>query len=52
VELAEPRNERSPLLWTGAENGKPARFASEPLAGWWRRFVSALLGVLAPEEML
>jgi putative cardiolipin synthase len=52
VVLADPRNERSPLVWTGEENGKPARFTSEPLAGWWRRFVSALLGALAPEEML
>jgi putative cardiolipin synthase len=52
VELVAPRNERSPLVWTGSENGKPASFTSEPLAGWWRRFVSALLGALAPEEML
>jgi putative cardiolipin synthase len=50
--LAEPRNERSPLGWTGEENGKPVTFTSEPLAGWWRRIVSALLGALAPEEML
>lgn len=40
------------LVWTGDEQGKPARFTSEPLAGGWRRFVSALLGALAPEEML
>lgn len=52
VALADARNERSPLVWTGHENGKPASFTSEPLAGWWRRFVSALLGALAPEEML
>lgn len=52
VTLAEPRNERSPLLWSGAENDKPVTFTSEPLAGWWRRIVSALLGALAPEEML
>ncbi|MEX2198103.1 MAG: phospholipase D family protein [Burkholderiales bacterium] len=52
VTLAEPRDERAPLVWTGDEQGKPARFTTEPLAGWWRRFVSALLGALAPEEML
>lgn len=52
VALAAPGDERSPLVWTGEENGKPARFTSEPLAGWWRRIVSALLGALAPEEML
>lgn len=52
VALAEPRNERSPLVWTGDEQGKPVSFTTEPLAGWWRRFVSALLGALAPEEML
>jgi putative cardiolipin synthase len=52
VALQRPGNERSPLVWTGEESGKPARFTSEPLAGWWRRFVAALLGTLAPEEML
>jgi len=52
VALADPRNERSPLGWTGEENGKPVSFTSEPLAGWWRRFVSTVLGALAPEEML
>jgi putative cardiolipin synthase len=52
VELARRGDERSPLVWTGEENGKPVSFTSEPLAGWWRRFVSALLGALAPEEML
>jgi putative cardiolipin synthase len=52
VALQKPGDERSPLVWTGEESGKPARFTSEPLAGWWRRFVAALLGTLAPEEML
>jgi putative cardiolipin synthase len=52
VALAKPGDEGSPLAWTGEEDGKPVSFTSEPLAGWWRRFVSVLLGSLAPEEML
>jgi len=52
VELTEPGNENAPLAWTGLEGGKPMRYTSEPLAGWWRRFISSVLGMLAPEEML
>ena len=52
VELTEPGNENAPLSWTGREEGKLVRYASEPLASWWRRVVSGLLGALAPEEML
>jgi len=52
VELTEPGNENAPLSWTGREEGKLVRYTSEPLASWWRRIVSELLGALAPEEML
>jgi len=52
VELAEPGNETAPLVWTGDEAGMVVRYTSEPLASWWRRAVSALLGALAPEELL
>jgi putative cardiolipin synthase len=52
VELSEPGNENAPLAWTGEEDGKPVRYTSEPLASWWRRFISSVLGALAPEEML
>ena len=52
VELTEPGNENAPLAWTGREEGEPVRYSSEPLASWWRRFISSLLGMLAPEEML
>jgi putative cardiolipin synthase len=52
VELTEPGNENAPLVWTGKEDGKPVRYSSEPLASWWRRFVSSVLGALAPEELL
>ncbi len=52
VELSEPGNENAPLAWSGEEDGKPVRYTSEPLAGWWRRFISSVLGALAPEEML
>jgi len=52
VELTEPGNEHAPLVWAGHEEGKLVRYTSEPLASWWRRIVSGLLGALAPEELL
>ena len=52
VELTEPGNENAPLSWVGREEGRLVRYDSEPLASWWRRFVSAVLGALAPEELL
>jgi putative cardiolipin synthase len=52
VELTEPGNENAPLSWTGREEGKLVRYDSEPLASWWRRFLSGVLGALAPEELL
>ena len=52
VELTEPGNENAPLSWTGREEGKLVRYTSEPLASGWQRFISIVLGALAPEEML
>jgi putative cardiolipin synthase len=52
VELAEPGNENSALAWVGQEEGKLVRYTSEPLAGWWQRLASSVLGALAPEELL
>lgn len=52
VELAESGNAQSTLVWRGERDGKPVLFENEPLAGWWRRFVSGVLGALAPEELL
>ena len=52
VELTEPGNENAPLAWIGHEEGKVVRYSGEPLASWWRRVVSGLLGALAPEELL
>jgi putative cardiolipin synthase len=52
VELAETGNENAPLAWIGHEAGKVVRYTGEPLASWWRRVVSGLLGALAPEELL
>lgn len=52
VELAEPGDALAPLVWIGEERGQEVRYTAEPLAGWWRRFTSSLLGALAPESML
>ena len=52
VSLDEPGNAKAPLHWDGVENDQPVRYASEPLASLWRRWVTRLLGVLAPEELL
>jgi hypothetical protein len=52
VELTEPGNEHAPLAWFGSEEGRLVRYADEPLASWWRRSISGLLGALAPEDLL
>jgi putative cardiolipin synthase len=51
-ELTTPGDPDSPLEWTGREDGRLQRYASEPRTGWWRRFVSGLLGALVPEDLL
>ena len=52
VELTEPTDEQSALAWIGREHNRPVRYTSEPLASWWRRLVSGVLGALLPEELL
>lgn len=52
VELIESGKVHSALFWFGEEAGQPVRYDNEPLASWWRRIFSALLGALAPEELL
>lgn len=52
VSLAEPGNATAPLHWDGVENDQPVRYEVEPLASLWRRWVTGLLGALAPEELL
>ena len=52
VQLAEAGNPAAPLVWLGEEEGRPVHLEDEPLASWWRHFVSGLLGALAPEELL
>lgn len=52
VSLDEPGNAKAALHWDGVEDDQPVRYASEPLASLWRRWVTWLLGALAPEELL
>ena len=52
VELAAPDTGHATLAWTGLEDGKPVRHIDEPMASWWQRVVSGMLGALAPEELL
>ena len=52
VELTKAGDEHAPLVWIGREKDEWVRYTSEPLASGWRRFVSRLLGALAPEELL
>jgi len=52
VELSKSGDENSPLAWIGHDKGEEVRYTSEPLASWWRRILSGLLGALAPEELL
>ena len=52
VELAEASDENAPLVWTTEDAGKPERYTSEPLTGFWRRAAAAVLGLFAPDDML
>lgn len=52
VELSEPGNPASALVWTGREDGKVLHHSSEPLARWWQHLAAGVLGILVPEEML
>ena len=52
VDLDEPGDANASLHWDAIENGRPVRYSSEPLASLWRRWVTRLLGALAPEELL
>ena len=51
-ELTRPGDAGAPLAWIGREDDMLVRYTSEPLASWWQRLASGLLGVLVPEELL
>lgn len=40
------------LEWVTEENGREARYDSEPLASRWKRFMSSVPSVLVPEDLL
>ena len=52
VVLSEPGQARSALLWITEEGGKEGRYRHDPLTGVWRRLVSKLLELVAPEDLL
>ena len=52
VSRAGPPGEPAQLVWITEEAGKEVRYEQEPLAGFWRRLLSKLLGTFAPEELL
>lgn len=52
VTLSVAGDAGSALVWTGEKDGKPERYGSEPLAGFWRRAAAAILGMFAPDDML
>jgi putative cardiolipin synthase len=52
VTLSSPGDSASPLVWTGEEDGVEVRHDGEPGTGPWRRFVAAILRLVAPEELL
>ena len=51
VRLARTGQDQTEIVWITEENGKEVRYDREP-AGFWRRFLSQLLGIFAPEELL
>jgi hypothetical protein len=42
----------TPVFWIGRDDDQLERYIGEPLASWWQRIVSGLLGVLVPEGLL
>ena len=52
VELSVAGREQAPLVWIGRDGDQPVRYTSEPLASWWQRFISGLLGAFVPESLL
>ena len=52
VTLAEPGVAGSALVWTSVEDGRSVRYTQEPLAGFWRRFSSSVLGLFVDDDML
>ena len=51
VALAGP-GEETGIIWISEEAGQEVRYDHEPLAGFWRRLLSKLLGAFAPEDLL
>ncbi|MHB1142364.1 MAG: phospholipase D family protein [Sulfuricaulis sp.] len=51
VTLAVP-GEETGIIWISEEAGQEVRYNHEPLAGFWRRLLSKLLGAFAPEDLL
>ena len=41
----------SRIVWITEDGGASVRHEREPLASWWRRFLTNVLAVLVPEEM-
>jgi putative cardiolipin synthase len=52
VERAEPGNRDTPLRWTTEDEGRLVHHETEPLTTPWRRTLSRLLQLIAPEELL
>ena len=52
VELTEPGDENSALIWVGRDDGRMVRYDSDPMTSSWRRMIAGLFGMLAPEELL
>jgi putative cardiolipin synthase len=52
LQLEGPDGGKQSLVWVGEEAGKPVRLTTEPMASWWRRTSTRLMGFFVPERML
>ena len=52
VALTKPGNAKAPLVWTGEDGGKIARYTAEPRAGFWRRFSAKFLNLFLDDNSL
>lgn len=52
LRLEGPQDGRQRLVWIGEEAGRTVKLKTEPMATWWRRTSTRVMGFFVPERML
>ena len=51
-QLVLSADDRPHIVWTTEGDGVEVRHEREPLASWWRRFLTSVLAIFIPEQLL